>query len=82
MIVFSKLSKKEETLIVKVLDKYLFETFEELYSQFDFDLFGCEGYTTDRMIKETYNIYTKDKEKECGALGIKIVNIEVSSNEK
>lgn len=36
----------------------------------------------DRMIKETYNIYTKDKEKECGALGIKIVNIEVSSNEK
>ncbi|MBU3175902.1 hypothetical protein KPL47_05920 [Clostridium estertheticum] len=59
-----------QKLTVQVLDKYAFENFEQLYSNFDFSLFGCHDYTMKRMIDETYDIYTK--EQGYGALGIKI----------
>ncbi len=39
---------------------------------FKFSLFGCEEYTLERMIDETYEIYTKEQEIKYGALGIKI----------
>ena len=72
LITFYKFPKKEETLTVKVLDKYVFEDFEQLYSNFNFSLFGCEEYTMKRMIDEIYAIYTCEQEKAYGALGIKI----------
>lgn len=72
LITFYKLPQKTERLTVKVLDKYLFEKFEQLYDNFDFYLFGCEGYTMKRMVGETYEIYTKEQEEKYGALGIRI----------
>ncbi|MBU3156927.1 ASCH domain-containing protein [Clostridium estertheticum] len=72
LIIFYKLPDREEKLTVKVLDKYVFENFEQLYSNFDFSLFGCQGYPMKRMIDETYDIYTKEQEKKYGVLGIKI----------
>lgn len=73
IITFYKLPQKEEKLTVKVLDKYIFDNFEELYSNFDFKLFGCDGYNMKAMIEETYEIYTKEQEKTYGVLGIKII---------
>ncbi|MCB2341518.1 ASCH domain-containing protein [Clostridium estertheticum] len=72
LIIFYKLPDREEKLTVKVLDKYVFVNFEQLYSNFDFSLFGCQGYPMKRMIYETYDIYTKVQEKKYGVLGIKI----------
>ncbi|MBU3218093.1 ASCH domain-containing protein [Clostridium estertheticum] len=72
LITFYKLTEKTERITVKVLEKYTFESFEKLYIEFDFSLFGCQGYEIERMIAETYDIYTKEQEKRYGALGIKI----------
>ncbi len=72
LITFSKLPEKNEKLTVEVMDKYLFESFEQLYHAFDFFLFGCQGYTMKRMLEGTYEIYTPEQEKKYGVLGIKI----------
>lgn len=72
IITFYKLPEKTERITVEVLDKYQYEDFEQLYSKFDFSLFGCQGYTMKRMIDETYDIYTMEQEKKYGVLGIKI----------
>ena len=72
LITFYKLTEKTERITVKVLEIYTFENFEKLYSEFNFSLFGCQGYEMKRMIDETYAIYTKEQEKRYGALGIKI----------
>lgn len=71
-IVFSKLPTKEEQITVEVIDKYKCKTFEELYNKYDFSLFGCEEYTINQMINETYEIYSKEQEELYGVLGIAI----------
>ncbi|GAA0126978.1 ASCH domain-containing protein [Clostridium sp. CTA-19] len=72
LITFHKLPHKEEKIDVEVLNKYEFKTFEQLYNNFDFSLFGCNGYSMQSMIDETYNIYTKEQEEKYGVLGIRI----------
>ena len=72
LITFYKLPEKTERVTVKVLEKFSFGSFEQLYSKFDFSLFGCQRYTMNRMLNETYDIYTKEQEKKYGVLGIKI----------
>lgn len=74
-ITFSKLPDKQDKLTVRVLDIYRFDKFEKLYSNHEFSLFGCKGYTMDQMINETYNIYTKEQEDKYGVLGFKILLI-------
>lgn len=72
IITFYKLPEKKEKLMAKVIGKYPFQSFEELYSAFDFSLFGCQGYTMKAMVDETYDIYTREQERRYGVLGIKI----------
>ena len=71
VIIFS-LVNGYETIKVQVEDLYHFSTFRELYLEFDFKEFGCEGYTMRQMLDETALIYSPDKERKYGALGIKI----------
>jgi ASC-1-like (ASCH) protein len=70
-ITFALLPAKLENITVKVLGKYPFGTFEELYKQFDYSLFGCAGYTLDEMISGTFRTYTREQEQKYGVLGIR-----------
>lgn len=69
---FNKLPNNDEKLKTKVIELHKFNTFKELYLSFDFSQFGCKEYTMDRMLIETKEIYSKEKESKYGALGIRI----------
>jgi ASC-1-like (ASCH) protein len=71
-ITFYKLPDKAESIEVEVSALYPFGSFEELYGSFDFSEFGCEGYTMRQMLDSTRNIYSREKEEQYGALGIRI----------
>ncbi|MGL4337870.1 MAG: ASCH domain-containing protein [Turicibacter sp.] len=71
-ITFYRLPDQQVAITVEVQAKYPYQTFEQLYAAFDFSEFGCLEYTMDRMVSETYDIYTKQQEETHGALGIKI----------
>jgi len=78
IITFRKLPEEDESLRVEVEALYRRKTFEELYESLPFKAFGCEGYSMERMLEETYAIYTHEQEKRYGVLGIGIkpVNID------
>jgi ASC-1-like (ASCH) protein len=71
-IIFRKLPHLTETITVEVLGLYPFDTFAELYNNFDFSEFGCAGYTMAEMLAGTRRIYTEEQEKRHGALGIRV----------
>ena len=64
---FSKLPELQETILVEVIDLYMEETFENLFKKL---------YTDEEEIKRKINsmhqIYSPEKEKEYGVIGIKI----------
>lgn len=68
-IVFAKLPDLNEKLRVKVLGLLHYGTFEQLYRDIPFRLFGREGKTLEWMIKGTYEIYTKEQEKNMESSG-------------
>ena len=69
---FVMVPTKEEYLEVEVLELHEYKTFEEMYQDIPYRLFDCEGWTLDELVEATYKIYTKDQEKQWGALAIKI----------
>ena len=58
-----------ETLNVKVIKLYVFDSFNELFNKLDSSKFGCDIETLNNLI---YKIYTKEEEKEYGVVGIEI----------
>ena len=71
-IIFAKLSECTETLKVRVTGLLHYESFEKLYKDIPFALFGRGSRTLEWMLEGTYEIYTKEKEEKYGALGIRI----------
>ena len=71
-IVFQKVFNPHETLEVKVIDLRVFNTFEEMYSSIPFSDFDCSDWIMEDMLRETYEIYSKEQEKEWGTLAIRI----------
>jgi len=71
-ITFSKLPEGKEKIKMEVIELYPYERFEELYKAFPFADFGCEGYSLQEMLCETYKVWSKERENEYGALGIRI----------
>ncbi|MEI3401609.1 MAG: ASCH domain-containing protein [Clostridia bacterium] len=69
---FSKLPDLQEKLLVDVLELYRENTFEELFR----NLYNDEEKIT-RKTKTMYKIYSPEKEKQYGVLGMKIkINID------
>lgn len=60
-----------ESIKMRVQELYPFPTFKELYSAFEFEEFGCENYTMQRMLDETREIYSAEREEKYGVLGIR-----------
>lgn len=62
-----------EKISVKVIGLSKFDSFEHLYSSFDYKMFGHpDGTTLSNQISGVRKDYSEDKEKEFGALGIHI----------
>ena len=72
MIEFIKVPQQDETLKVQVTEIRQYDTFKEMYENISFKDFNCEGWTMKEMIDGTYEIYTREQEKEWGALAITI----------
>ena len=65
---FSKLPDLQEKLIVEVLELYHDKTFENLFKQ----LYKEDEEEIKRKIQSMYEIYSPEKEKQYGVLGIRI----------
>ncbi len=72
MIEFVEVPSRTQILQVQVIDLQVYETFEKMYEEIPFKAFDCEGWTMKEMIEGTYEIFTKEQEKEWGALAITI----------
>ena len=64
---FSKLPDLQEKLLVDVIELYREDTFKKLFLK----LYNDEGEATEKA-NGMYEIYSPDKEKQYGVLGIKI----------
>lgn len=73
---FIRVPENDEALQVEVIGIRKYDTFQEMYEDIPFHLFDCEGWTMDEMIDGTYEIYTKEQEKQWGTLAIQIQKIE------
>lgn len=74
---FSKLPDLQEKLIVEVLELYHDKTFENLFKQ----LYKEDEEEIKRKIQSMYEIYSPEKEKQYGVLGIRIkIDIEKLKN--
>lgn len=65
---FSKLPELQEKLVVEVLELYQDKTFENLFRK----LYKEDEEEIKRKTKSMYEIYSPEKEKQYGVLGIKI----------
>lgn len=64
----------QQTMSIKVKVKGIikYDSFEQLYEDIPFKDMDCESWTMQEMVNGTYEIYTRELEKEWGALAIKI----------
>jgi ASC-1-like (ASCH) protein len=72
IIEFMRIPENGETLQVEVLELRPYDTFRDMYEDIPFSLFDCEGWTMEEMLEGTYDIYTREQEKQWGTLAIKI----------
>lgn len=67
---FSRNDDPTKKVLTKVKALYLYESFEELFSDFPSKYFGRES--KDELAKEIEIFYSKDEQMKCGVIGIKI----------
>ncbi len=60
----------KEKIVKEIVGLEHYSSFEDLFLEYDFILFGGRGYTLDQMINCMYQFYDKEKEKKYGVLGI------------
>ena len=71
-ITFTKIPGETETLSVKVTDLRRFSTFREMYESIPAGALDATGETIDRMVENTYEIYSPEQEKRWGTLAIEV----------
>jgi len=69
---FIGVPEQNETLKVQVLELKKYDTFENMYKDIPLHSFDCEGWTMEKMLKGTYEIYSLEQESEWGTLAITI----------
>lgn len=72
LIEFMEVPEKNESIKVKVVELKKYETFKQMYEDTPFEDFGNKGWTLESMVNGTYEIYTREQEKQWGALAIRI----------
>lgn len=69
---FLKEPELQESFEVKVIDLYKYNSFKDMFKDFDISLLADKSMTKEELIKVLEQFYTKEKQKEYGVLGIRI----------
>ena len=72
LIKFIKLPENDHALVAEVTELRTFSTFREMYEHIPASDFDVVGDSIEVMVKQTYDIYTPEQEKQCGTLAITI----------
>ena len=71
-ITFYKLPEKSETLNAIILNKYIFDKFEDMANKLDKKDLGFQKHTKDEMISTYRTIYLREDEQKFGVAVFKI----------
>lgn len=71
-ITFKKEPELIESFDVKVVDLLRYDSFEELFNDYDISLLADESMTKEELLKVLEKFYTKEKQEKYGVLGIKV----------
>lgn len=74
-IIFQKEPELNITLKVKVIGLLRYNTFEELFEDFDIEIMADKSMTKQELLDIVQEFYTLEKQKQYGVLGISIQKI-------
>jgi ASC-1-like (ASCH) protein len=69
---FLKEPELEESFEVKVVDLLRYDSFEDMFKDFDISVLADKSITKEDLMKDLETFYTKEKQKEYGVVGIRI----------
>lgn len=69
---FLKEPELKDSFIVKVIDLYKYNSFKEMFKNFDISILADKNMTKEDLINDLEEFYTKEKQDKYGVLGIKI----------
>lgn len=69
---FLKEPELQESFDVFVVDLYRYNSFEEMFKEFDISILSDKSMTKDELINDLEEFYTKEKQDKYGVLGIRI----------
>lgn len=72
LIIFEKLDESREFLKTKVKNVYKYESFNELVNNYGIELMADENITKEELLKTLDKIYSKEDQKNYGAIAIEI----------
>ncbi len=71
-IIFQREPELEVTMKVKVMGLLRYNTFEELFNDFDIEKLADKSTTKQELLKALQKFYTLEKQKQYGVIGIRI----------
>lgn len=74
-IIFQKEPELETTMQVKVIGLLRYNTFEELFDDFDIEIMADKEMTKQELLNVLEEFYTPEKQSQYGVLGIRIEKI-------
>lgn len=74
-IIFQKEPELETTMKVKVIGLLRYNSFEELFKDFDIEVMADKSMTKEELLNVLEEFYTPEKQKEYGVVGIRIEKI-------
>ena len=74
-IIFQKEPELETTMKVKVIGLLRYNTFEELFEDFDIEMMADKSMTKQELLNVLEEFYTPEKQKQYGVVGIRIEKI-------
>ena len=69
---FLKEPALNESFNAKVIDLLRYNSFEEMFKDFDISILSDESMTKDELISVLEQFYTKEKQEKYGVLGIRV----------
>lgn len=69
---FLKEPELKDSFIVKVVDLYKYNSFKEMFKNFDISILADKKMTKEELINDLEKFYTKEKQDTYGVVGIKI----------
>lgn len=74
-IIFQKEPELENEMRVKVIGLLRYNTFEELFEDFDIEVMADKSMTKKELLNVLEEFYTPEKQKQYGVIGIRIEKI-------